>query len=421
MLPQSNTKSPGKGDQLIDRQWLALTLHRMHAEWVRWSRWDRSGGVLTSVEAVSANPSRMRRLLAEWSMAGGVDWRRLPFHPQVNPVMAKVFEQRQVVAAPWFALSAGIIPTTVTFQAWQQKYLRYGVAAPVVMNGRVAGLLTWFDGKPFDAHRQKLARQFGEQVSTRGERAVLAVDPIMEDGPIQAADRVRQEIAETLHGHVQTTLLVAAERVRSCARSLEGVDPVMALELQQVFSMLEEVREHDIRMLSHRLHPGLISVGLRAALLSLIRSWKPTIEVRLEVSPSVAAADTPVNNQIPQDVCLTLYRIVEEGIANAFRHGHAQTVSVALWDDITGIGVSIQDDGEGFPPARLQRGLGLSTLAARVSQMGGQWHLINNQDLPGSELAAWLPLERLSAMVQAGDQPNHRLVTSRGSRPFRKA
>ena len=413
MLPQSDASNPGKGIQVIERQWLALTLHRMHAEWVRWSRWDRSAGVLTSVQAVSANPSRMRRLLAEWSMAGGVDWRQLPFHPQVNPVMAKVFEQRQVVAAPWFALSAGIIPTTVTFQAWQQKYLRYGVAAPVVINGRVAGLLTWFDGEPFDAQRQKLARQFGGQVSTRWESTDLAVDPITEAGLMQAADRVRQEIAEILHGHVQTTLLVAAERVRSCAQNLEGVDPAMAIELQQVFSMLEEVREHDIRMLSHRLHPGLISVGLRAALLSLIRSWKATVEIHLEVSPSVAAADAPMHNQIPQEVCLALYRVVEEGIANAVRHGHAQTVSVAIWDEAAGIGVAIHDDGEGFNPDRLQRGLGLSTLAARVSQMGGQWHLINHQDLPGSELAAWLPLERPSAMVEAaGDQPNRPFVTS---------
>ena len=78
-----------------------------------------------------------------------------------------------------------------------------------------------------------------------------------------------------------------------------------------------------------------------------------------------------------------LYRIAQEAVANAVRHGRARTVAITLshaggasGGGASGGGpvtLSIQDDGSGIPPGALvgDRGLGLRTMRYRADRVGG--------------------------------------------------
>src|SRR5439155_8155532 len=69
-------------------------------------------------------------------------------------------------------------------------------------------------------------------------------------------ERLRAEVAEQLHGPVQTRLLVAWHRLAQC-RDLLTSDPDAAVRLlDEVREEIDRVREDGVRSASHQLHPS---------------------------------------------------------------------------------------------------------------------------------------------------------------------
>jgi signal transduction histidine kinase len=76
-----------------------------------------------------------------------------------------------------------------------------------------------------------------------------------------------------------------------------------------------------------------------------------------------------------------LYRIAQEAVNNAIRHGKAKNIIILLASK-SGTGtLSIQDDGEGFPkqPAS-PPGVGLNIMDYRADIIGGSLKVQPNQD-----------------------------------------
>jgi signal transduction histidine kinase len=71
-----------------------------------------------------------------------------------------------------------------------------------------------------------------------------------------------------------------------------------------------------------------------------------------------------------------LPRILREAVANAVRHGRANTVSVRLRNS-DGIWLRIADDGEGFDPTRprAENSFGLISMRERAEALGGEFRL----------------------------------------------
>lgn len=208
-------------------------------------------------------------------------------------------------------------------------------------------------------------------------------------------ERMRQETAEYLHGRVQSRLLHAWHQLAAC-RDLIDTDPQKAKDLlESVRSLIDAVRENDIRQVSHALHPAVIQVGLVPAIRSLIRQFDGRLEVQLRVDPRLSQLDQPVDNRIPRFLRLAAYRVLEEALNNSYRHGQATRVDIdlAVAKDQEGMALSLrlQDNGKGFNPATLRWGLGLYSIAGRVEQLGGHWNL-DGKPGKGTCLTAFLPL-----------------------------
>ena len=73
--------------------------------------------------------------------------------------------------------------------------------------------------------------------------------------------------------------------------------------------------------------------------------------------------------ELPDRIDLLLYRLVQEGLTNAFRHGRASEVSVNLWITTDELTVAIKDNGRGA--AVIEEGVGLSGIRQRVGGLGG--------------------------------------------------
>src|SRR5579885_1143733 len=186
-----------------------------------------------------------------------------------------------------------------------------------------------------------------------------------------AQERLRAQVAEMLHGRVQTRLLLAYHQLNRAEAAWES-DPARARQLVgEARAMIDQVREQDVRRSSHLLHPLTLREGLAPALASLARELDPRVKVDVEVDERLAHGDA-----LPSGLRLAAYRIVEEALGNVVRHAGASaaTVRVALREDGC-LSLSVRDDGRGFDPKGVEPGLGLSAIAARVAEQGGEWRV----------------------------------------------
>lgn len=99
---------------------------------------------------------------------------------------------------------------------------------------------------------------------------------------------------------------------------------------------------------------------------------------------------------------LSLYRLLQEGIANALRHADASRIELAAEaTDGDAIVIMLSDDGVGFEPARANgspgEGRGLANMHRRAGQMGGQLRV---ESAPGQGTRLILSAPLLSSSKQ---------------------
>lgn len=107
-------------------------------------------------------------------------------------------------------------------------------------------------------------------------------------------------------------------------------------------------------------------------------------------------SDLPDNLAQPLKICL--FRIVQEGLNNAFRHAEAKGQRVEVAANVDRIIVLITDNGPGFVAkiqenARHRVGLGLAGLKSRIEALKGSFELLSPGGL-GTQLRAELPIVR---------------------------
>lgn len=186
-----------------------------------------------------------------------------------------------------------------------------------------------------------------------------------------AAARERIRIARDIHDtvcHKLTSLMVQMQ----VARKLSSVD---ALRSEQVYLECEDLIRsalQEVRLAVRAIRDEVItSTALNKNLASLAEEFTKFAQVHtvLEVE------GTPV--ALPGGLQLTAYRIVQESLTNAQKHGHATHVVILLAFAEDGFSLSIRNDGE--RPAILKLGFGLKSLQERVKEWKGEVHFRRDQ------------------------------------------
>lgn len=206
----------------------------------------------------------------------------------------------------------------------------------------------------------------------------------------EAEERVRRELAEVLHSRVQSRLLILWYRLEELLKDdlLHGDPDAARAVITDLREQIDNIREQEVRRLSHRLHPSIIRTGLAPALEVLAEEMAP-LDVHIEVDPKFATVDGLSGEGVPEVVRLTGYRVVEEALANVVKHAGATHVIVTLRLVTGGLEITICDDGRGVE-IPIQPGLGLGSIAAHVGRVAGSWS-ISGAAGGGTCLTAVLP------------------------------
>ena len=88
-------------------------------------------------------------------------------------------------------------------------------------------------------------------------------------------------------------------------------------------------------------------------------------------------------NRLPPVVETALYRIVQEAMTNAARHGHATNVSILLVQRPGSVRAIVEDNGSGFDPEaarRNQSSVGIHAMQERAELLGGRLDIESGAD-----------------------------------------
>ena len=97
------------------------------------------------------------------------------------------------------------------------------------------------------------------------------------------------------------------------------------------------------------------------------------------------------DEQLPLETGQTLYRILQEALANVSRHSAASVVNLSLSYDTDSVTVIIEDDGIGFDDTRQHDGMGLVSMQERSETVNGSFSL-ESEPGRGTRICVNLPI-----------------------------
>jgi PAS domain S-box-containing protein len=213
----------------------------------------------------------------------------------------------------------------------------------------------------------------------------------------------RKRIARELHDDLSQKLALLSIEVDLMKRSSGEPRPPTHGIAERVASIAS-----DVHSLSHRLHPfKLEALGLVEAIRALCA------DVSKQYGLKVDFVNDSLPPQLPPDLSLCLFRIVQEGLRNVVKHSGSTDVWVQLSASTSEVSLQIADCGAGFVPAdHVRTGLGLISMRERINFVGGRLAI---RSLPGfgTRIGVRVPLRApVADAVVAPSQSEHLSVES---------
>jgi signal transduction histidine kinase len=205
-----------------------------------------------------------------------------------------------------------------------------------------------------------------------------------------ASEREKTRVGRDLHDSVCQDLVVISYSLRLLKEELEEEAPAKAPAAGEIAELLQEAIVHT-RDLAHGLSPvDSDEDGLASALEQLAARTS-------KLSGVQCSFIYPESVRIREHSrAINLFRITQEAVANALKHGHPTSIIVALESSDSEISLRITDDGVGFDPENVEKqGMGLSTMRYRAKVEGGDLEIERNPP-HGVAIICSIPLNAVS-------------------------
>lgn len=200
-----------------------------------------------------------------------------------------------------------------------------------------------------------------------------------EQSVTQERKRISREFHDTI-GYTLTNLVMMLE----AAQDLYQENP------EELMDHLERARDQakegllEIRRTLHLLRTEENRTRGLAAIQNLVNAF--TKATHLEVDLNLG--DAPLH--LGEEADWAAYRLVQEGITNAIRHGKATQIYISFFRKGEGISIQIRDNGWGT--SCIEEGYGLIGMRERIERLGGRLSTTSKLG-EGFKLEAWIPLD----------------------------
>jgi signal transduction histidine kinase len=280
---------------------------------------------------------------------------------------------------------------------------------PLLFRGQALGVLVALDplgrDSGFSDEDEGVLVSFAASAATAVATAQSVAEGRTRES-IAATERERGRWARELHDESLQSL--AGLRVLlSAARRADPteIDGLLAQGIEQVDGAIAEMR----RLIADLRPSTLDELGLGAALEALgeraASSGSIEIEMNVDLDFHAGRSDRRLLGEIEDAV----YRLVQEALNNATRHGEAKRIRVDVAEDGELLRVRVADEGRGFDPDAVSgEGFGLIGMRERVTLAGGSLEL-RSAPGDGTTITAVLP----ATHRESSDEEARRKLTAR--------
>lgn len=267
-----------------------------------------------------------------------------------------------------------------------------GLIVPLVFRDRPYGVLValdHLDGADFTAEHLQLLEAFAASAATAVATAHSAAD---ERGRqrLAAAEAERGRWARELHDE---TLQALGNLRLTLAAAKRSADPVGLVDAVGQALVQLESDIATLRSLITELRPAALDqLGLEPALLALIDRGR-TGGLDVDAHVELTSASAPSGGRLASELETGVYRIVQEALTNAVKHGRAGRASVEVLEHGQQVSVTVRDDGAGFDPEASTNGFGLTGMHERAELLGGDV-TVRSTPGAGTTVSATFPVTR---------------------------
>ncbi|MBU2578415.1 sensor histidine kinase [Patescibacteria group bacterium] len=185
----------------------------------------------------------------------------------------------------------------------------------------------------------------------------------------------RNRLARDLHDSVKQQAFAASAQLGAAKAHIQS-NPEQALShLNEADILIGKVRQ-ELTDLIQELRPvAMKGKGLIAAVEDYAKDWcnRNEIEINIHVSGE---------RSLPLNVEKSIFRIIQEALANVAWHSHANNVDLVFNFRSDFLLLTIRDDGEGFLINQPRKtGMGLKSMQERAELIGGELNIDSRLDL----------------------------------------
>lgn len=214
------------------------------------------------------------------------------------------------------------------------------------------------------ALHERVARA-AERTTALNERFLRRISAELHDGPAQEVSfaLLKLDGLSAQEGEREPQLAAVQGSLERAANELRGI--ARGLRLPE-------------------LEPLTLTETVRRAVHTFERRSGATVGVRL--------GDLP--DDVPLSFKITVFRLLQESLTNAFRHGGGSAQEVRVTADARELTLEVRDNGQGFlphDPPTAGSGLGLAGMRERVESLGGLFEVVSAPD-EGTQVVARMPL-----------------------------
>jgi PAS domain S-box-containing protein len=205
---------------------------------------------------------------------------------------------------------------------------------------------------------------------------------------LKLEDEWRRRLARELHDTTAQLLAALSMNLAVVNESAALLNPRTRAAMAEAVALADQCLR-EVRTVSYLLYPReLDDLGLEPALAGYIDGFiqRSGIRVEAEISPDVG--------RLPQDVETAVFRVVQECLANIYRHSGSSTARLRLARGPSSLVLEVEDAGRGIRDDA-PSGVGIASMRERVQQLGGSLEIASHPG--GTIVRATIPLSTPSA------------------------
>jgi signal transduction histidine kinase len=245
----------------------------------------------------------------------------------------------------------------------------FGIACLFLLAVATLGWLFYRSSKKLAVQKDLNHQQQIEDIDRRQQIKIV-------QAMLNAKEEEQNRVARDLHDGLGGTLAgIKINLVHYATGKSNNNDP----QLQQIMNQMEG-SINELRRIAHDMMPKmLLNFGLEESLRDLCESLASK---KLNIDFKYLGIK---HTLLPQEQ-MSIYRIVQEALVNAVKHAQAKKILLQCSQTENIFYITIEDDGKGFDPAHLAKGMGIHNMKNRVSYLNGQIEILSAENKVGTSI-----------------------------------